>query len=136
MQILLTLYRFDNRSETNLTISAVAPVRTGLQLITNAFMQFSLSSVLLIYHWMGSISSLLSNTSSHAALFSSKYFSMKSPFFNVLFRNRNLYYSLTRAYIFISTISPHFTALLLNVCFLRSLSSDISYHLIIPTYLK
>jgi hypothetical protein len=36
MQMLLTLYLFDNCSETSLTISAVAPVRTGLQLIIKA----------------------------------------------------------------------------------------------------
>ena len=43
MQILLTLYLGDNCSETILTISAVAPARTGLQLMINARIYNSLS---------------------------------------------------------------------------------------------
>ena len=37
MHMHLTLYLEDNCSETNFTISAVAPVRTGLQFMINAF---------------------------------------------------------------------------------------------------
>ena len=37
MQIFLTMYLSDNCSETSVAISAVAPVRTGLQFMINAF---------------------------------------------------------------------------------------------------
>jgi len=47
MQMLLTLYLFDNCSETNLTISAVAPVRTGLQLMINACIHKTPSYIIL-----------------------------------------------------------------------------------------